>query len=172
MALLAVGCLVLCAYMAMRCKAWSSVCGVVAHGFDVETAELAECSQPLLNPNLAEGLLTQGLSISTVRLRQYVRATSSQDFLQSKCQAAELDFRDRIKCVGEVGLVLHLDEVDCLAWVAFKGPKCQGWFPLACLRDAGKADCLGPLQKPDLNDALKCGMIGLSEGIPSPEPSS
>eukprot|EP00971_Amphidinium_carterae_P175558 3480067-Amphidinium_carterae.1 len=112
------------------------------------------------------------LSLSTSKIGQSVRVTSSEEVLRLECSGAKLPPDDRLRYKGEVGLVLHLDELDNLAWVAFKAHRCQGWFPLACLQDARRKRCHDVLlPTPDLQDLMKLNIIELLAMLPPSEGS-
>eukprot|EP00971_Amphidinium_carterae_P275909 5474873-Amphidinium_carterae.1 len=126
--------------------------------------ELEDGSLPLVEP--------EHLSLSTAQIGQSIRVTSSEESLRLECSGAKLPPADRLRYKGEVGLVLQLDELDNLAWVAFKSLRSQGWFPLACLQDARRKRCLDVLlPKPDLKDLMKLNIIELSDMLPPSEGS-
>eukprot|EP00971_Amphidinium_carterae_P275019 5456981-Amphidinium_carterae.1 len=136
-------------------------CGRAKHTLQIE---LPEGSQPLVQ--LVQH--SEYLSLSTVQEGQYVRVTTTGETLRASCKRAKLLHLGRVKCQGEIGLVLQLEEIDDLAWVAFNTRRCQGWFPLACLQDAGKKLChCSLLPQPDLEDLNEIDMIGLPEQVPS-----
>eukprot|EP00971_Amphidinium_carterae_P026548 523755-Amphidinium_carterae.1 len=105
------------------------------------------------------------LDLDTTERGQYVRVTSCEDLLLSTCGKAQLPPHDRLKCKGELGLVLNLDQIDELAWLAFKSRRCQGWFPLACLQDAGRTlySDVTSLPQLDIEDFCQNGIISFAQ---------
>eukprot|EP00971_Amphidinium_carterae_P247651 4917679-Amphidinium_carterae.1 len=65
-------------------------------------------------------------------------------------------------------LAQDLEEIDHLAWVLFETLGCQGWFPVACLQDAGMPSChCSLLPHSGQIDLNKVDMVGLTEVVPS-----
>eukprot|EP00971_Amphidinium_carterae_P320361 6367985-Amphidinium_carterae.1 len=109
------------------------------------------------------------LSISTVKKGQHVRVTSKPDVLRSACCAKTLPTDERLEFIGERGVVLTVEIIDHLAWVAFKTKNRQGWVPLACLQaSSGDTWHEASYFKPLGESFHKEGFIDLSEGMFSP----
>eukprot|EP00971_Amphidinium_carterae_P152985 3032868-Amphidinium_carterae.1 len=109
---------------------------------------------------------TPYLCLSTARAHVFVCVTTSPEKLRSACAdkrlVCSLEVASREQLVGEVGEVLKLEQIDELAWVAFRDQGLQGWFPLACLREVDvPALAPGDLEEPDLETINKVGMIAL-----------
>eukprot|EP00971_Amphidinium_carterae_P053201 1047945-Amphidinium_carterae.1 len=86
-----------------KCKFHTCVLRQPGHAVDIELA------QPLLTTY-------QCSSLPTVEIGEYVRASCSEEALRSSCCSAKLPVDGRLRCKGEVGLVLALDECDDQAW--------------------------------------------------------